>query len=395
MNILLANFAKMVNDSGGLAKVTCAFAKEMYQRGYKVTLVYSDDKEGDFFFEVPKDVRCYNLRHYKGRHNIYPLRYKIKMEILRAIDQRKGRAVNNEFTKKYLLKNVKEILDEVKPDIIVASQPAASKVLLSDLHVTIPVITMSHGDPEDYFHTYPVEELPSLGLSAACQVLVPSFVNCIKSRFPKQNVVVIGNVVPQHERSVDLSVQKDVYKVLTIGRLVKNHKRQHLLIKAFAILSNEFTNWQLEIWGAEDKKSYTHELHEIIMKNGLENRVFLKGITKDVTNILKTGDLFVLPSAYEGFGLTLAEAMSVGLPGIGFRNCSAVNEIIHDGSNGFLAEDSVESLADRMKILMANQDLRYKMGRVAHEDMRKYAEEVIWQKWDMCLKECCRGIYHV
>ena len=49
MNILLANFAKMVNDSGGLAKVTCAFAKEMYQRGYKVTLVYSDDKEGDVF----------------------------------------------------------------------------------------------------------------------------------------------------------------------------------------------------------------------------------------------------------------------------------------------------------------------------------------------------------
>ena len=45
MNILLACFAKMVDDSGGLAKVTCAFAKEMYERGHRVTLVYSDDKE--------------------------------------------------------------------------------------------------------------------------------------------------------------------------------------------------------------------------------------------------------------------------------------------------------------------------------------------------------------
>ena len=50
MNILLACFAKMVDDSGGLAKVTCAFAKEMYERGHRVTLVYSDDKEGKFFF---------------------------------------------------------------------------------------------------------------------------------------------------------------------------------------------------------------------------------------------------------------------------------------------------------------------------------------------------------
>ena len=40
MNILLANFAKMVNDSGGLAKVTCAFAKEMLPRlSRKVTVL--------------------------------------------------------------------------------------------------------------------------------------------------------------------------------------------------------------------------------------------------------------------------------------------------------------------------------------------------------------------
>ena len=63
MNILLANFAKMVIDSGGLAKVTCAFAKEMYERGHQVTLVYADDKEGKFFFDVPAGVQCYNLHH--------------------------------------------------------------------------------------------------------------------------------------------------------------------------------------------------------------------------------------------------------------------------------------------------------------------------------------------
>ena len=41
MKIMLANFTKMVEDSGGLAKVTCNFADEMYRRGHEVALVYS------------------------------------------------------------------------------------------------------------------------------------------------------------------------------------------------------------------------------------------------------------------------------------------------------------------------------------------------------------------
>lgn len=388
MNILLANFAKMVNDSGGLAKVTCAFAKEMHERGHQVTLVYSDDREGDFFFDVPQKVQCYNLHHYNGKHIIFPLRYKIKREILRAVDQRIGRAVNNEFTEKYLLSNVKDILAHAKPDVIICSQPASSKVMLSDIKTSIPVITMSHGDPEDYFHNYPVKELPSLGLSAACQVLMPSFVNAIKSRFPNARVEVIGNVVPQHDACVDLSISKDVHKIIFIGRLNKNHKRPHLLLQAFAKLADDFPQWQVELWGAEDRKKYTNELQHIIKKNHLENQAFIKGITNNVTSVLLQGDIFAFPSAYEGFGLTLAEAMSVGLPGIGYKNCSAVNEIINNGVNGMLVDDGVDDLAAKLQMLMSNNEMRIKMGQAAHESMKQYSAKVIWDKWENVIAEC-------
>lgn len=387
MNILLANFAKMVNDSGGLAKVTCAFAKEMYERGHQVTLVYADDKEGKFFFDVPAGVQCYNLHHYKDKHIIFPLRYKIKREVLRAFDQRVGRAVNNDFTEKYLLPNVKDILENIKPDVIICSQPAASKVMLSDIQTSIPVITMSHGDPEDYFHHYPVKELPSLGLSAACQVLMPSFVKGITKRFPEEKVVVIGNVVPQHEKAVDLSKKKKIYKIISIGRLVRNHKRPHLLLQAFAKLAKDFPQWNVELWGAEDRAKYTKELKKIISDNNLEKRVFLKGTTNNVTAVLQQGDIFVFPSAYEGFGLTLAEAMSVGLPGIGYKNCVAVNEIIKDGENGFLAEDGVEALTEKMQQLMRDQELRQRMGKAAHESMKQYAAENIWGQWEELIEE--------
>lgn len=87
---------------------------------------------------------------------------KAKREILRTFSKIKARTVNNDFTKKYLLGNLKELLSNIKPDVIVSFQPAASKALICDLKVDMPVITMSHGDPEDYFHTYPLEEIPAV-----------------------------------------------------------------------------------------------------------------------------------------------------------------------------------------------------------------------------------------
>ena len=278
--------------------------------------------------------------------------------------------------------------DDLKPDIIVASQPAASKVLLSDLQITIPVITMSHGDPEDYFHTYPVEELPSLGLSAACQVLIPSYVKAIISRFPNEKVVVIGNVVPQHDCAVDLLKDKDTYKIIFVGRLVKNHKRPHILIKAFAALADEFSEWNVELWGASDDKKYTNELVSIIAKNGLQNRVFIKGLTDDITSVLKEGDILGFPSAYEGFSLALTEAMSVGLPVVGFNSCSGLSEIVEDGVTGFLVDDSIEDFSNKLKYLMQNKELRAKFGRNAHESVKQYASDIIWNAWCDLLNEC-------
>ena len=64
MKIMLANFAKMVGASGGLAKVTCAFANEMVERGHDVSMVYIDEQHGDFFYSVNDKVRIINLCHF-------------------------------------------------------------------------------------------------------------------------------------------------------------------------------------------------------------------------------------------------------------------------------------------------------------------------------------------
>lgn len=387
MNILLANLTKMVGDSGGMAKVTCAFAHEMKVRGHRVSLVYSDVQTGDFYYPLDKDIPAYDIRHYKGKSISYPWYLKVKREFYRTFDKQKARTVNDEFAASFLLDHLKDVLQTVQPDVIVSFQPAASKMLLCDLQTKIPVITMSHGDPEDYFHTYPKEEIPALEKSAVCQVLLPSFEQHLKKHLPNVKTVVIGNAIPQYDVQADLSAPKDTYKILFVGRLSKNHKRPHLLIEAFAGLADEFPNWNVELWGAEDGKAYYKELQLLIKKHHLENRVFLKGPTNDVPSVLQQGDIFAFPSAYEGFGLALGEAMSMGLPAVGYKSCSAVNELIKDGENGYLCDNGVEPLRISMKRLMSNLSIRVSLGERARADMKQYSSEVIWDTWEILISQ--------
>ena len=391
MRILLANLTKMVDDTGGLAKVTASFANEMHRRGYSVSLVYSDVRTGNFYYPVDMAIETYDLCHYEGKSKSIPLWYKLKRELLRSVDTRKARAVNNDFTKNYLLDNLKSVLNRTKPDVIVSFQPAASKALLIDLKVTIPVITMSHGDPEDYFHIYPVEEIPAIEQSKINQVLLPSFATHITNHLPNAKTIVIGNAIPRYEQEADLLYKKENYKIIFVARLDKNHKRPHILIEAFAPLAKQYPNWTVEIWGAEDRKIYKKELEYLIASNHLEKQVHLMGTTTDVPSVLQQGDIFAFPSAYEGFGMSLGEAMSMGLPAIGYKSCPAVNELIINGKTGILCDDGIKPFSDALEQLMNNQNLRAEMGKAGRIQMEQYAPQSIWNKWEELLVQVCNS----
>ena len=183
MKLLLANFSKMVGDTGGAAKMHCSFANEMKRRGHDVAMVFCDDKIGKPFFPVDDDIELYNLQHYEDTNVVFPTYLKVKREIVRVFGTQMGRAVNLEFFEKYLLKATNSILEKFKPDIIIAWQVAGSKVFLRDLKTKIPVIIMNHGTTDDMFHTYPREEISALGQSVACQVLLPPWAEPIKRDF--------------------------------------------------------------------------------------------------------------------------------------------------------------------------------------------------------------------
>ena len=132
---------------------------------------------------------------------------------------------------------------------------------------------------------------------------------------------------------------------------------------------------------------YTEELNGIIHKYRLEERVKLCGNTDNVLSVYRRASIFAFPSAFEGFGLAMTEAMSAGLPVVAYKSCPAVNELVKDGKTGLLVDDGAEALAEGLRKLMKDQELREEMGRAAHEEMHTYAPEKIWDQWEALMKK--------
>lgn len=388
MKILVANYGKMINESGGMAKVSCSIVNEFVRRGHEVVLLYADGRDGSFFYEVDERVQCYDMCNFRGKKIKLPLHLKLRREFFRLFnDHLRTQDVTFKFLEEYLYDNLKIVMQNFVPDVIVSHNLAASNIFINKLKTIIPVVTMSHGDPIYYFSDTPKYALECFKTSVVNQVLLESHAQHIKDNMPDVKTITIGNVVPMYKQSACLECEKKQYKIIFVGALIKRIKQPHVIIEAFAKLAKKFPDWIVELWGPEERKSYRMELDARIAKHGLSDRIFIKGATKDVPGVLQQGDIFVFPSAAEGFGLTLAEGLSMGLPGIGYKNCSGVNELIQDGYNGFLVDDGVEPFAQAMGKLMQDRNLRVTMGQHAHESMKKYAPEKIWNQWEKLLKD--------
>ena len=128
----------------------------------------------------------------------------------------------------------------------------------------------------------------------------------------------------------------------------------------------------------------------MIEQHRLQHRVFLCGVTEDVSSVFRQTDIFAFPSEHEGFGLTLVEAMSMGLPVIACKDCIAVREIVDDGKTGMLADAESKGFSLALVTLIKNIDLRKKLGQNAYEAAQVYAGPIIWNKWECEIEAACK-----
>ena len=176
------------------------------------------------------------------------------------------------------------------------------------------------------------------------------------------------------------------YNLLYHGRLDLFQKQLDVLLKAFALVSKEFSNWNLVIMGDGEGRD---DLNLLSSQLGITEQFQLMPARVSPFGVISKAHLYVMPSRWEGFPNSLAEAMAMGLPAVGYRNCSGVADLIQEGCSGWLADGNgnIESLANELSAAMRYGDERQNRGLAARDAMRKYKPSEQLKKWEEVLDE--------
>jgi len=155
----------------------------------------------------------------------------------------------------------------------------------------------------------------------------------------------------------------------TVARL-SHEKGIDVLLKAFAPVRKTMPDVHLLIVGDGHQKAYSQEL---ALELGIADDCTWLGRLpwKEAMGCTGMMDIVVVPSRFEGFGLTAIEAMACGRPVIASR-VDGLAEIIQDGVSGFLIPTAdVNGFAEKIVDLLRDESKRKSIGMAA----RKYVEE--------------------
>jgi glycosyltransferase involved in cell wall biosynthesis len=172
----------------------------------------------------------------------------------------------------------------------------------------------------------------------------------------------------------------DTRLLLAVGRLTYQ-KGFDLLIEAFARIRTQVPDWRLVIIGEGEQRA---ELERRVAENELETAAFLPGRAGNIVDWYHRADLYVLSSRFEGFSLTLAEAMAQGCPAVSYDCDVGPRDIIRDGVDGRLVRPvaGVVELADELLYVMTADVERKRMAEAATDVAVRYSPAYISTLWD-------------
>ena len=189
------------------------------------------------------------------------------------------------------------------------------------------------------------------------------------------HVFVIPDVVHLNEKDVYSNV--DAKSAVFVGRLSRQ-KNIGCLLSIWQLVRQRHPDWQLHVYG--EKGDIEEPLWQQLHEEG--NGITVHSPTTEILNVYQQHAMLLLTSRYEPFGMVLPEAMSCGLPVIAFDCPYGPADIITDDMDGFLVKDwDIMSFADKVCLLMENQDLRQQMGQAAIRSSQRYRSDRIMSVW--------------
>lgn len=354
--------------SGGMERVLTNKANYLTNHGYEVVIVTTDQQGKSPFFPLDERIRCIDLG----------INY----------EENNGKSFANKLFhypfKQYLhKKRLTAVLKQEKPDITLS-------MFCNDAEFITHIHDGSKKILEIHFSKFKRLQYGRKGLwrwadlwrSRQDEKTVKCFDRFVV--LTEEDKEYWGNlpnirVIPNANTFVTEQVALlNAKKVIAIGRYTYQ-KGFERLIEAWRMISPQFPEWKLDIIGDGEERE---TLQCLIYHYGLEKTITLFKPMKEIAQAYCGASLLVLTSRYEGLPMVLLEAQTFGLPIVAFQCKCGPKDIVEEGKTGFLVEEgNIREFAQKMALVMSDEELRKQMGRNAKTASLRYKEDSIMEKW--------------
>ncbi len=266
----------------------------------------------------------------------------------------------------FAVKKIQTMLSEHKSELVQAH--LARGALLAgkacrNLHLPLIVTTHNYIDPK-YYRFVTMLVPPTLD----------QYNYYLQQGVAPERMTKIDHFSPLHAISPRPKEAGKIIGLRALGRLVEK-KGFDVLIDAFAeLIQNDEQEYELHIGGSGPQQE---ALQAQINHLGLDLNVKLVGWIKDAQTFLQEGDIFVLPSRDEPFGIVVIEAMAAGIA-IVSTDCEGPTEILDENTAWLCKKNNATELSRALKRAASSVALRLEKSRQASKKFKQcYSAEAV------------------
>lgn len=221
---------------------------------------------------------------------------------------------------------------------------------------------------EEYFDKYNKIFCVSKSVKVSFDKLYPQIDNKSEVFY---NLIDKTNIIRKSTEFVPHNFKKNKFNIVSVGRLTEQ-KGFDIALESAKILKNRGLNFQWFVVGeGRDRK----KLEKKMRKLNLNNFFFFLGQKANPYPYIKNGNVFVLPSRHEGYGLAVLEARILKKPVI-VSNIPVYKEQIINNKNGLISELNAEDLSNKIMKLYYDSDLQEKIDLYLNEENIDFSKEL-------------------
>ena len=348
-------------SGGGAERVVCNLSNHLVEHGYEVKLLTMADDQ-------PSYVLDQNINRY----------------ILLRENERKNTVYN--FFLRY--KRLKKFVKNNKTDVYIVFLPITTILLLwFRRYISVPILASERNDPSRMNTLIKVLIKRLIHRADGVIFQTQDALEWYKLYLKKAKTVIIPNAINRdflNAKPYDTNKRREI--IASVGRLTEQ-KNYKLLIKAFAVIKRDYSNYELIIYGEGNQRA---ELLELAKMLNVSEHVKLPGYVNNISDRLQEVSMFVLSSNYEGIPNALIEAMCLGIPCIA-TDCpvGGPKSLIKDRENGILIPvNNQNEMVNAIKLIINNKTLAKTIGDNARAIINDLSPDIIYNKWEEFINLC-------